>query len=31
VRGLNPRVILPPDGPAEADLRELWRELWGRR
>jgi iron(III) transport system substrate-binding protein len=31
VRGLQPRVILPPDGQAERELGELWQQLWGRR
>ena len=31
LRGLRAHVTLPPEGPAERDLRELWQELWGRR
>jgi iron(III) transport system substrate-binding protein len=31
IQGLHPYVVLPPEGAAERDLHELWRELWGRR
>ena len=31
VQGLNPRIVLPPEGAAERELRDLWLELWGRR
>jgi iron(III) transport system substrate-binding protein len=31
IQGLHPRVVLPPEGAAERELRDLWRELWGRR
>jgi iron(III) transport system substrate-binding protein len=30
-RGIKPRIVLPPEGQAERDLRELWQTLWGRR
>jgi iron(III) transport system substrate-binding protein len=30
-RGLRPRIVLPPEGQAERELRELWQQLWGRR
>lgn len=30
-RGLRTHVTLPPEGPAERELRDLWQELWGRR
>ena len=31
VRGLRTQLTLPPEGPAERELRDLWQELWGRR
>ena len=31
VRGLRTQVTLPPEGQAERELWDLWRELWGRR
>jgi iron(III) transport system substrate-binding protein len=31
IQGLHAHYTLPPEGPAEADLRQLWLELWGRR
>jgi ABC-type Fe3+ transport system substrate-binding protein len=30
VRGLKPQVTLPPEGQAERELLDLWRELWRR-
>lgn len=30
-RGIQPWIVLPPEGQAERDLRELWQTLWGRR
>jgi iron(III) transport system substrate-binding protein len=30
-RGLRPLIVLPPEGQAERELRELWQQLWGRR
>jgi iron(III) transport system substrate-binding protein len=30
VRGLRTHLTLPPEGQAERELRDLWRELWGR-
>jgi len=31
VRGIRPRIVLPPEGPAEREYRRLWSDLWGRR
>lgn len=31
VRGIRAHLTLPPEGQAERELRDLWRELWGRR
>ncbi|MGE3911687.1 MAG: ABC transporter substrate-binding protein [Chloroflexota bacterium] len=31
VRDLKTQIVLPPTGPAEAELRTLWNDLWGRR
>ena len=30
VRRLRTHLTLPPEGQAERELRDLWRELWGR-
>lgn len=31
VRGIQPRILLPPEGAAEREYRQLWSDLWGRR
>lgn len=31
IQGLRPRIVLPPEGTAELELRDLWLEAWGRR
>lgn len=31
VRGMRTHVVLPPEGAAEREYRQLWSELWGRR
>jgi ABC-type Fe3+ transport system substrate-binding protein len=31
VRGLRAHLTLPPEGQAERELWDLWKELWGRR
>jgi ABC-type glycerol-3-phosphate transport system substrate-binding protein len=30
LRGIVAHVTLPPEGPAERELRDLWQQLWGR-
>jgi ABC-type Fe3+ transport system substrate-binding protein len=31
VHGIQPRIVLPPEGAAEREYRQLWSDLWGRR
>jgi iron(III) transport system substrate-binding protein len=31
VQGLHPHIVVPPEAAAERELRDLWREVWGRR
>jgi ABC-type Fe3+ transport system substrate-binding protein len=30
VRGIQPHIVLPPEGPAEREYRQRWADLWNR-